>query len=111
MPCSSPSRSDVSPVQRRRAATAARVAPANGARHCRARTGEVRRRMRVRGLGRIGAGLAVAAGVAGGSAGSLFHTYAPPIAVTLITVGCHTTYEVYENTKERLIMVRDNVGV
>ena len=66
--------------------------------------------MRVQGLGRIGAGLAVAIGLAGCSAGYIYATYGPPIVVALITVGCHTTYEVYENSKERLIMVRTNVG-
>jgi hypothetical protein len=66
--------------------------------------------MRVRGVGRIGVALAAAIGLAGCSAGYIYATYGPPIVVALITVGCHTTYEVYENSKERLIMVRTNVG-
>ena len=66
--------------------------------------------MRVQGLGRIGAGLAAAIGLAGCSAGYIYATYGPPLGPTLVTVGCHTTYEVYENAKERLIMVRTNVG-
>ena len=53
---------------------------------------------------------AAAAALAGCSAGYIFETYSGPIAPTLVTVGCHTTYEVYENGKERLIMVRTNVG-
>jgi hypothetical protein len=61
-------------------------------------------------VGRLGLAAAAAAALAGCSAGYIFETYGPPIGPVLVTVGCHTTYEVYDNPKERLIMVRDNVG-
>ena len=59
---------------------------------------------------RVWLGAAAAAALAGCSAGYIYETYGPPIGPTLVTVGCHTTYEVYDNLKERRIMVRDNVG-
>jgi hypothetical protein len=36
--------------------------------------------------------------------------YARPGGPTLVTVGCNTTYEVYDNWKNRTAMVRTNVG-
>jgi hypothetical protein len=66
--------------------------------------------MSARVLGRIGTAVALAGGLAGCAAGYIYANYGPPIIPVLITVGCHTTYEVYENPKERLIMVRDNLG-
>jgi hypothetical protein len=61
-------------------------------------------------LCRLGMLAAAAAALAGCSAGYIYETYGPPIAPALVTVGCHTTYEVYDNLKERRIMVRDHIG-
>ncbi|HEX8166192.1 MAG TPA: hypothetical protein VF601_10450 [Beijerinckiaceae bacterium] len=66
--------------------------------------------MKARVLCRLWLAATAAATVAGCSAGYIFETYGPPIGPALVTVGCHTTYEVYENPKERVIMVRDNLG-
>ena len=53
---------------------------------------------------------AAAAALSGCSAGYIYETYGPPIGPSLVTVGCHTTYDVYDNLKERRMMVRTNVG-
>ena len=66
--------------------------------------------MKARVLCRLWIVAATAAALAGCSAGYIYATYGPPIAPVLVTVGCHTTYEVYDNPKERRIMVRDNLG-
>jgi hypothetical protein len=53
---------------------------------------------------------AAALGLAGCSIDYIGATYTAPVAPNLITVGCHTTYEVYDNLKHRTMMVRTNPG-
>jgi hypothetical protein len=66
------------------------------------------------GLSRIGRRLAVAGLVAAAGAGCsvdyIFATYSAPIAPVIVTVGCNTSFDVFENPKEGRIMVRSNVG-
>ena len=52
---------------------------------------------------------ALALAAAGCSAGYILGAYgnAP---VRIVTIGCNTTYEVYENAQARTVMVRTNVG-
>jgi hypothetical protein len=42
--------------------------------------------------------------------GYIYEIYGPPLGTTLVTVGCHTTYEVTENAKEGRILVRTNIA-
>jgi hypothetical protein len=63
----------------------------------------------------IGRRLALAAGLAvagaGCSAEYIFATYSPPVGPMPITVDCHVSYDVFDNPKERTIMVRSSPGV
>lgn len=52
---------------------------------------------------------AAALALAGCSADYIYASYGPPLGPVLVTVGCHTTYEVYDNVKQRTMMVRSNV--
>lgn len=56
-----------------------------------------------------GALAAGASTLAGCSGNYIYAAYGPPAAPVLVTVGCHTTYEVYDNLKQRTMMVRTNV--
>lgn len=53
---------------------------------------------------------AAASALSGCSANYIVATYGPPLSPVLVTVGCHTTYEVYDNLKHRTMMVRTNVA-
>jgi hypothetical protein len=53
---------------------------------------------------------AVAAAGAGCSADYIFATYSAPVGPTIVTVDCNVSYEVFENVKERKIMVRSSPG-
>jgi hypothetical protein len=56
-------------------------------------------------------GLAVAAvSLAGCGIDYIGATYTTPVGPTIVTVGCNTSYEVYENAKYRTALVRTNVG-
>jgi hypothetical protein len=66
--------------------------------------------MKARVLYRAWLAAAIAAAAAGCSAGYMFETYGNTTYPAVITVGCHTSYEVYDNQKERVMMVRKNVG-
>lgn len=66
--------------------------------------------MDVRWVSRLCLAAAGAAALGGCSTGYIYATYSTPVAPILVTVGCHTTYEVYENLKTRTMMVRSNVA-
>jgi hypothetical protein len=56
-------------------------------------------------------GLAAAAvSLAGCGIDYIGANYTAPVGPTLVTVGCNTTYEVYDNLKNRTAMVRTNLG-
>ena len=59
----------------------------------------------------MGLGLAAAAvSLAGCGFDYIGANYTGPVGPTLVTVGCNTTYEVYDNVKNRTAMVRTNPG-
>jgi hypothetical protein len=55
-------------------------------------------------------GLAAALGLAGCGIDHIGTTYTLPVGPGLVTVGCNTTYEVYDNVKYRTAMVRTNIA-
>lgn len=58
----------------------------------------------------IGLAAAGAVALAGCSVDYIFATYsAPTVTPVIVTVGCNTSYEVYDNLKQRTMMVRTNL--
>jgi hypothetical protein len=53
---------------------------------------------------------AAAASLAGCGIDYISRNYTAPVGPTLVTVGCNTTYEVYDNLKNRTAMVRTDLG-
>ena len=56
--------------------------------------------------------LAAAAAIPAGSCmiDYMAATYTGPVGPAPVTVGCHTTYDVYDNPKQRTMMVRTNIA-